>query len=217
MKKAIFFDLDYTLFDTEDYYSAGLKAVSEYLQSENSVDSSVTFEFLLGLWKEKTSRYASLFDDVIEKFNLEVDAKKLVEIFNSVSPDLKPYDDATEILDLLENKHYLGIITDGNSKRQKRKIDILFGNKYFDKIICSGDLDSDKSSTKPFKLAKSCCDEGVNFYYVGDNPVIDFKSAKEEGFTTIRILRGEYGKENVGQEWIDHSIETLTEVAEIIK
>ena len=81
MKKAIFFDLDYTLFDTEDYYSAGLKAVSEYLESENSVDSSVTFEFLLGLWKEKTSRYASLFDDVIEKFNLEVDAKKLVEIF----------------------------------------------------------------------------------------------------------------------------------------
>ncbi len=216
MKKAIFFDLDNTLFDVSEYYLAAFMDVAKFVEINFNIPKEKSYTFLKQLWNDKTSRYTRLFDDLISEFDIDVNAKKLVDIFNSVNPNLQPYEGVENLLDSLRD-NILGIITDGNASRQRRKIKTLFGDNYFNLAIFSSELNSSKASEIPFKLAKARCDGINNFYFIGDNPQVDFEFAKKEGFTTIRLLKGEYKDEECSPDLVDYNIKELSEIKEIVK
>ena len=60
------------------------------------------------------------------------------------------------------------------------------------------------------------CPKPQNSFYVGDNPLLDFKGAKKIGMKTIRILKGEF-RNMSKNKYIDYEIKEIKEVLNIIE
>lgn len=213
MIKAVLFDLDNTLYDTEQYLFGASDDVSKYISTKYNIPQQEVYETLVGLWREKTSMYPYLFNDLVSLLHLDRDnPEDIVKIFNEYSGPIEPYPDVIPTFRTLQEMDYkLGIITDGNVERQKRKVELLRFESLFDVIIYAEELES-KPSSLPFLTALERLKvKASDAFYVADNPLIDFKGAKEAGISTIRILRGEF----VGiprDENIDFEIEKLEEL-----
>ena len=219
MNKAIFFDLDNTLYDYKQYFIGAFKKIANYLFKKYNVPEEKSYQGLIKLWEKKTSNYSSLFNDLLKLLDIENDklVKKIVKIFNQYKGNLKPYPDVIPNLKFFRKQGYkLGIITDGNIKRQKRKIKSL-GIKDFFKVIIYARGIEPKPSEKPFLAGlKKMRIKPENAFYLADNPLIDFQGAKKAGMKTIRILRGEFENYPANQ-YIDFEIKNFDEVLKIIE
>lgn len=196
MIKAIFFDLDNTLYDQALYFSSGFTAISEYLSRQYSLLGDEVFSRLLDLLKTKGSMYTNLFDDLLE--NLNMHDKEIVNILiylfhNAPVTDLSLYGDAEDVLPRLSQKYLLGLITNGNSGMQRRKVAALNLNRLLKIQVYTADIGFPKPNPQGYEYAVSMAgikpSEGV---YVGDNPYIDFEGSHIVGMWTVRLLRGEF-------------------------
>ena len=215
--KTVIFDLDNTLYDVEQYFTGAFDHVSKYLSKKYRIDENKIYSNLMTAWKKETSMYLHLFDDVLKNFELENEVPNVVDIFNGYDGPLKPYDDVISILKILRQKSCkLGIVTDGLVKKQERKIRSLGIKNYFDEITFTKEFDSPKPSPVSFqKILEKLKEESQNSYYVGDNPSLDFKGAKEIGMTTVRILRGEF-KHIPSKNDVDFEIKNFSELVKVV-
>ena len=215
--KAVIFDLDNTLYNVEQYYLGAFKKIAEYLSKKYNFPKKKIYGKLIGLWRKKTSMYPHLFDDLLNFFNLKNELKNVIKIFNNYKGKLQPYPDVIPTLKKLKEKNYkLGLITNGNVKRQKRKIKLLKLYNLFDAIIFTKELKHPKPSKIPFQeISIRLKTNPKECFYVGDNPFIDFEGAKKVGMKTIRILRGEF-KNIPKNEYIDYEIERIRDLLNIV-
>lgn len=215
--KAVIFDLDNTLYDVEQYYLGAFKGIAEYLSRKYNLSKQEIFKRLVNLWSEKTSMYSHLFDELLDLFNLGNELGNVIKIFNNYDGGLKPYPDVIPTLKELKRWGYkLGIITDGNVGRQKRKIKLLGLDGFFDVIVFTKGLGNPKPSEIPFQEAIN--ELKINpqkSFYVGDNPLIDFEGAKKIGMNTIRLLKGEF-RNMPKNEYVDYEIEELKELFAVV-
>jgi len=207
---AVFFDLDNTLFDVEQYVSGAFHDVAEYLSAVCQTSETDIHDKLMELWKTKTSMYPHLFDDLLDDIGVDGELEGVVGLFNSYDFKIIPYPDAIPALEeLKKEKCILGLITDGNADRQKRKVRSLGLIDFFDVIIYTGEIGYPKPLTIPFMKAMSAVSANPeDSYYIGDNPITDFIGAKKAGMTTVRIRRGEF-RHCPTNKYIDYEIETL--------
>ena len=217
--KVVFFDLDNTLCDIKQYSLGAFKKISIYLSKECGASRQKVYKNLVNLWQRKTSYYPYLFNDLLDALGIKDDRliKKIVDIFNEHKGVLRPYSDAIPVLKELRRRGYkLGIITDGNVKRQKRKIKSLGIRKFFATTVCTKET-APKPSPEPFLTAiqKINVNPG-NAFYVADNPLIDFEGAKKVGMKTIRLKKGEFAKISKNK-YIDLEIKKFNEILNIIK
>jgi len=216
--KAILFDLDNTLYDTQDYYLGAFQEISRNLSEKYHLNQDYVFNSITELWKNKTSMYPHLFDDLINSLGLSHEnSQRLVKIFNWYKIDKKNlYADVIPTLKKLRDKQYtLGIITDGNTTRQQRKIKQLDLEKFFNVILYTA-LTESKPSSVPYSLALNKMGlKSSEVLYLGDNPHIDFEGAKKIGIRTVRISRGEFSKIPTNDN-IDYTIKNLDELWEIL-
>lgn len=218
IKKAVFFDLDNTLYDYSSYYSEVLKELARYLSERYNASPEKVHSVGMELLREKTSRYPLFFNKLLESFDIpQYEVSTCLELFNCFSGRIYPYEDVIPTLEKLKNRGYiLGLITDGNPKRQKRKVKLLGLEDYFDIIVFTHDLNSPKPSRTPYEYALKKADISPELaYYVGDDPNVDFKGAKEAGMSTIRILSGEF-KVIPKSKYVDYEINSLNEIFKII-
>jgi len=217
MMKAMFFDLDNTLYDAQQYFLGAFNNISKYISLKYNIPKQEVHKALVELWSEKTSMYPHLLDDLLGLFHIDQDSTKvIVKIFNEYTGKLEPYPDVFPVLQMLRQTGYkLGIITDGDVERQKRKIESLKFEPLFDVIIYAKETESKPSSLPFLASLEKLKANATDVFYVADNPLIDFKGAKEAGLKTIRILRGEFTKVP-RNEYIDFEIEKLEELLEII-
>ncbi|RSD35149.1 MAG: putative hydrolase of the HAD superfamily [Methanohalophilus sp.] len=213
--KAVVFDLDNTLYDAEQYFFGAFEDISTYMYDEYGTDSNEVFEVLLTIWKEKTSMYPDLFNDMLKYFNIYSveEIKNIVQIFNNHECKIKPRSDVIPTINLLRKDNIkLGIITDGTVHRQERKIKVLGLAEYFDIIIYTKHIGHPKPGELSFQ--KAIDNLGVKpcqMIYVGDNPYIDFEGAKKTGMITARLLKGEFSDIDT-DEWIDYNIKNMYDV-----
>jgi putative hydrolase of the HAD superfamily len=212
MKSAIF-DLDNTLYDSAQYYSGAFSEVAEYLAGKYTQSRKNIYEKLMRNWRENTSMYPHLFNDLLNELGIENEVKNIVEIFNNYNGTLELYPGTYSALEELKSRGFkLGIITDGTVHRQKRKIKSLEINSLFDSMVFTKELGHSKLTEVPFRKA---LDELKVFpedsIYVGDNPHLDFKGAKAMGVKTVRILQGEF-RHVPKDKYIDHEISKITEL-----
>jgi putative hydrolase of the HAD superfamily len=216
--KVIFFDLDNTLYDSQKYYVRAFKSISEYISENSKFEQENIFNFLYKNWKKNTSMYNKIFDDLVKNLELKININHLVKIFNEqVVEENDLFGNTIPVLEKLSEKYKIGIITDGNVARQKRKIQNCKIESLVNEIIYTK-LSEPKPSSVPFQHAlKSPFLKGDNIepFYVADNPQIDFLGAKLTNFSTIRIIRGEFKNINSDKN-IDYTINNLEEVEDII-
>ncbi|MCL0059468.1 HAD hydrolase-like protein, partial [Dehalococcoidia bacterium] len=91
--KAVIFDLDNTLYNVEQYYLGAFKGIAEYLSKKYNLSEQENYKRLVNLWREKTSMYSRLFDDLLDFFNLKNELGNVIKIFNTYDGELKPYPD----------------------------------------------------------------------------------------------------------------------------
>lgn len=218
MTKAVVFDLDGTLYDVQQYFWRAFNEISDYIARKYNLSHDGVFQSLVQLWKEKTSMYPRLFDDLIAQLHLgqgELDV--LISIFNEHVTKLELYPDVIPTLNRLQGEKYkLGLITDGNVRRQKSKLQMLDLEHYFDIIVYAREVEP-KPSSLPFVTALDKLKvTPEDTFYIADNPLIDFKGAKEAGMHTVRILRGEFANLSTNED-IDFEITELNELLGIVK
>jgi putative hydrolase of the HAD superfamily len=211
--KAIIFDLDNTLYNVEQYYLGAFKGIAEYLSKKYNLSKQEIYNRLVNLWREKTSMYPRLFDNLLDFFNLGNELETAIKIFNNYDGELKPYPDVIPTLKELKKRDYrIGIITDGNVERQKRKLKLLGVDGFFDVIVFTKELNNAKPSEIPFQEAINKLKiNPQKSFYIGDNPLVDFEGAKKIGVNTIRLLKGEFS-EIPKNRHIDYEINEINEL-----
>jgi len=215
---AVIFDLDNTLYDAEEFFSGAFAKISNYLSAKYGISQIKIYKRLMKLWREKTSMYGYLFNDLLNNFGIVGEIGNLVKLFNEYEGEIKPYSDVIPTLrKLREKKCKLGIVSDGTVERQKKKIKILGIADFFDAIIYTKEIGSPKPSHIPFlKALEKLSVIPQNSFYVADNPKIDFVGAKKIGMRTVRILRGEFRSIPSSKD-VDFEIENFDELIKVVK
>ena len=173
MKKAILFDFDGTLINTNDLIFESYRvAFREVLKRE------ITFEEILKLYGRPL--YPSLMEYGEE-------GERLYNIYREFNNDnhdkmAKPFDGASEGVRMLKTKGYLlGIVTSKRLHMVKRGLDIMGLNSVFDVIVTPDD--TQKSKPDPEPVLCGCKKLGVDpsdAFYVGDS-IFDMESGMRAG------------------------------------
>lgn len=219
--KAYVFDLDDTLYDEEQYVSSAVSDVCRYVSKKYDKDYNELYEYCIHSIYEDGRGHT--FDNLCEKYSLDEDVKRLVEIYRACNPNLVMYDDAKELIKYLKgNNKKIGIITDGNSDVQGNKAKALGLYEIAESVILTDNLhEGEQKLSKPNVIVYETCLKELNVspneaVYIGDNPLKDFVGAKKLGMKTVRIIRekGMFMKEDAPSEKYeaDYTIFSLKEL-----
>ena len=217
MLKAIFFDLDNTLYDQTLFYDAAFGAVAASLSKSTGVEYRCILRRIWRVHKENGSLYRHLFDDIIAGFGLAPGIlTSVIDIFHTPVPcHIKLFKGVEKLLHKLRPQFFLGIITNGNTRMQAYKIACLNIDGLFDAIIYTHEHSSPKPSSYCYALAaqKAGCLPGEALY-VGDNPLVDFQGAYECGMHCAMMRYGEFSKEKIPPVKLDFQFDDYAEFEE---
>ncbi|MBF0564276.1 MAG: HAD family hydrolase [Nitrospirae bacterium] len=196
MYKAMFFDLDDTLYPEMTFVKSGFKQVARFISSRRKLDEGLLLDEMMYLLK-KNGR-GRIFDDLLEKIGLysEEWVKMLLYVYRSHKPDIQPFKDVIPFLLYLKRTGVsTGLITDGIAPVQQNKVNALKLDGIFDFIIYTDTLGKDcfKPSPLPFQIALELLRETIETpkeaAYVGDNVWKDFIAPNMLGMGSIMIGR----------------------------
>jgi putative hydrolase of the HAD superfamily len=187
----IIFDLDDTLYLERDFVRSGFRAVDRWCaESVGLVGvSEVAQEYF------ESGRRGDIFDAVLERLNVDnrqETVKAMVRVYREHTPEIALARDAVGCLSILKGKLNLGLLTDGNSVTQWRKIDALGIRQTFRDIVVTGDWGSEffKPHLRGFLHFERQFDSpSSQFIYVADNPAKDFAGPRELGWKAVRVKR----------------------------
>ena len=221
--RAVFFDLDNTLYDGRQYLSSAFEDISNFLAQRISVDKEAVNLILNDEFEKRGSLYPYLFDEVLKRLNLydKEPVTEIVELYRRSCPRLELYRGTREILLKLKEEYILGMITNGDAGMQKRKLDILDISHLFEKVVYAKSYDKarQKLSGIPYRVALEELDlKPWQSIYIGDNPHTDFVEPKKIGVKTVRLLKGEFAAVTLSEEYeADYRIKQLSKIFDVLK
>lgn len=203
----VFFDLDRTLMDFEIAEDTGIKKVFDTYRSQIFMD----FQEFRATWKkwaqiffdqysegkltfdqQRQARVAKSFelnnsildaDQVKERFNLYWDAyEEAYDLFADSMPLLNRLKDAGIPL---------GLITNGDSANQRKKLAKTKLDQIFNPILISAEVGISKPEPGIFDKARELSGNlsQCQLWYIGDSPVHDIEPARKLGWNVIYLNR----------------------------
>lgn len=230
--RAVLFDLDETLIDVTEGFSAAHRAVAkelaEYLRGAGvEVDEAEIYSKLrvlddrmnLERRYDRNTWWPALLDELGLRHEMPV--RKLEELtliyWRTFADFSRPYPDAESTLEYLRKRGYrLGVVTDTDGTRGMKGMRVgrlkLIG--FFDVVIVSGE---DTSHTKPDPEPFLFAAERLNVrpsecVVVGDKPFTDIRGGNSAGMRTVLVRRREWGV----SERADFEVSSLSEIREIL-
>ncbi len=223
----LFFDLDRTLWDFE---KNSMETISElFIEYELQNALETDFDTFYSRYKLNNERlWAEYREGTIDKFQLRLlryhqtfkEFKLEDEVFAlkfndryvetcSSKKGLIPH--SLEVLDYLNPKYKLHIITNGFVEAQKVKISKSGIAKYFDQIIVSDGLGYRKPDPRIFRHAMKIANaKSANSLMIGDDYVPDVIGAKNVGMDQIFFNREKKG--NYEATFVINSLKELKEI-----
>ena len=199
--KHIFFDLDHTLWDFEKNsnltFEQLFRAHDIQLQLEDFLTeySPINFNYWKLYREEKISkeklRYGRLKDS-FDKLSYTI-SDDLINVLSREYINVLPsynhlFDGAIELLEYLQPKYALHIITNGFEEVQDLKLEKSGIKKYFDKIITSESVGLKKPNPKVFEFAlKTANTTSESSFMIGDNLEADIIGAINCGISSIHF------------------------------
>lgn len=227
--KHIFFDLDHTLWDFE---TNSIEALRQMYETEKLIERGVpVFENFHNRYKKINDRYwaryhhghvtkaqlrVGRFADALAEFglkDLEL-AERMAAGYLEISPRLKAlFPDTVEVLQYLQGKYAMHLITNGFAEVQWIKIENSGLKPFFEHIIISEEVGTQKPDKAIFELliqrAGTHKDDCI---MIGDNFNTDIVGAKNAGIDQVYFNPR---KERV-KEPVTHVITSLTELKGIL-
>lgn len=217
--RAIFFDLDGTLFDLNPLVQAARKRVAHFLQTQGFFASQAyalkridDLERKHGPYYSSSPYYFAFYDiakmlyrdkparirNFLKKRRIDPDAHPieafvgaLEHTYNAEDVEaIAPYPDALQTLRELRSVGCrLFLVTLGRSRRQQNKIDRLGIAPYFDRIVNEGPPAHDYWFAELKDSEHLSADEIV---VVGDRTHDEIRAGNRLGFTTVWLRRGRF-------------------------
>lgn len=177
-KKTIVFDLDDTLVKEIDYLKSAFAAIAQHLDRQHPG----LFEEMFGWYKAKEDVFGNL-----EKRYPNAVKAELKAFYRNHVPNFSPLSESRDLLVELRNDgHYLGLITDGFSITQRNKIKALDIEDLFDLIVISEEFGSEKPDERNFSVFSKF--NTKQYFYISDNVKKDFVAPNKLGWTTVCLL-----------------------------
>lgn len=174
--KCIIFDLDDTLVYEIDFLKSAYKHIAFLVGGNNE-----EFELMI----EKYRRKENVFLYLSVKYNVEV--TYLLEQYRNHFPTIGLIDGAKDLLSFCKESGFiLGLISDGRSITQRNKLKALNIEEFFDKIVISEEIGSEKPNFINYSAFIQNYG-AVNYFYIADNYGKDFLTPNELGWTTIAL------------------------------
>jgi putative hydrolase of the HAD superfamily len=228
--KAVFFDLDDTLFSTTDFAAQARKAAVDNMRRYGL---RLPGDHILRELQEVIAEFSSNHEQHFDKLLLRLPRRA----FDGVNPAilvaagvqayhdakfryLRPYPDVPPVLGRLARTDLLrGIITAGLAVKQGDKLLRLGVYEHFTPtaIFISDQIGISKPNPKLFQRA--CEETGVDpaeTMYVGDHPLHDIDPAHELGMVTVRIRRGKHAGEP-GKSKPTHALHDFKELLTVLR
>ncbi|MFC7134050.1 MULTISPECIES: HAD family hydrolase [Salinibaculum] len=186
---AVCFDLDDTLYPYDEYARAGLRAAADRLAD---VTGHRLHNELADLYFEEGIT-PGIFDRLLDRHDEIPDrhTTEMVRAYHDVDVGLSPYRDTTAVLELLRDRHALGLLADG--RNVDRKLRMLGLAEYFETVVATARLDAAKTDRDPFeRLLSGLSVPPDGTIYVGDDPRTDFEVPNRLGMGTVRVRRGRF-------------------------
>lgn len=190
----LIFDLDDTLYPEISYVKSGFEEVSKHLSANYALSESETNSCLLKILRAEGR--GKIFDKFLKfkKIYTKKNVNECISVYRNHSPKINLYSDAKECITRFK-KYKKYIITDGNIRVQRKKIEALGIRNQFTKVIPTYQYGI--SHSKPSLLCFNKIMQYENcmpteMIYIGDNQNKDFINIKKIGMRTARILRGSF-------------------------
>ena len=228
--KAIFFDIDDTLFSTTEFADRARRGAVDAMRKHGL---RLPAEHILRELTEVISEFSSNYEHHFDKLLLRLPRRA----FDGVNPailvaagvhayhdakvrQLRPYPDVPPVLAKLARTDLVrGIITSGLQQKQADKLLRLELYEYFTPtaIFISDQIGISKPNPKLYQRA---CDEvGVQpkeTMYVGDHPLQDIDPANALGMVTVHVRRGRHGSEH-GRTKAVHELKDFKELLTVLR
>jgi putative hydrolase of the HAD superfamily len=194
MVTTVIFDLDDTLFDEIDFCRSGFRAAARRVadlsdaQSADGVFAAFWESFLTG-------DRGSTFNSGLSRLGIPYDDHligTLVEIYRTHVPTLTLPAESRRVLENLQVRYTLGLLTDGFLPTQRLKVQALGIEHYFKAIVYTEELGREfwKPSPRGFeRLLELLGARPEQAVYVADNEAKDFIAPNRLGMMTIQLRR----------------------------
>lgn len=203
--KAILFDLDDTLVNSK---KAEYNAICEF-KKLYSVFDEVKDNDIAQIWNNITMENYEKYHKGEISFE-ELRTKRMKELFTNYSINISKedaknkfkdyqkiyeknwilFDDAEEALKTLKSKYKLVILSNGDGKQQRKKIEYTGLNKYFTNIVISSEVGYSKPEKEIFDIACRMVNlEPKNCVMIGDKYKVDIEGAINAGMHGIWVNR----------------------------
>lgn len=190
MKKVILFDLDNTLIDRQRVFRAMLKdKIGEFHKDSSEAELNQIIDQIMKWDNRGNLDRLKVFEKYVEAYHPGESAECINDYWHKHSGEIViVFDDAQQTLEYLKQKYRLGIISNGNTESQRRKISRLPFLDLFEYTIVSGELGIHKPDPRIF--LKACEEMQVKpeeCIYIGDNFRCDIEGAKAAGILPIWV------------------------------
>jgi putative hydrolase of the HAD superfamily len=230
--RAIFFDIDDTLYSTSEFAALARKNAIESMRAHGF---RMSVEDALRELEEIVSEFTSNYEHHFDKLLLRVPrhyyepvsptilvAAAVVGYHETKFRSLRPYEDAVDVLKLLraQTQLKLGVITSGLPLKQAEKLVRLGITELFEAnaIFISDELGISKPNPKLY--LRACAALGIRpseAMYVGDRPSMDVDPPNKIGMITVLNRRsGKYSNEE-GRTKPDFEIHNFFDLLDILR
>jgi putative hydrolase of the HAD superfamily len=229
--KAIFFDIDDTLFSTSDFARrARENSMEAMIRSGLKIDREVLLRELQEVISEFSSNYEHHFNKLLLRIPRSsydgvnpaiLIAAGVVAYHETKFRELAPYNDALEVLKVLARTSLIrGVITAGLEVKQAEKLIRLKVYDYLtpNAIFISDQIGISKPNVKLYQRA--CSDLGLRpseAMYIGDNPTHDIDPPNEIGMITVRNRRSGKYLDHEGKTAPRHEIQNFWDLLRILE
>ena len=225
MIKAIFFDIDDTLYDSTKLTTMArqnsIRAMMDSGLPEKSEEK--LYNLLNEIIKKHGPNYAKHYDRLLEELGLAPDPKIIaagvVAYEHTKEGYLRPYPGVIPTLLKLKEKYKLGVVSNGLAIKQWEKLIGLGIHHIFDVVATSEELGFKKPQKEIFLFAVEKLGlSPVDCMMVGNRLDTDIFGGNTAGMKTVRLKRGKYKEISPSKkdETPDLEIDDFTQITGIL-
>ncbi|MFQ5887334.1 MAG: TIGR02253 family HAD-type hydrolase [Candidatus Hydrothermarchaeales archaeon] len=194
--KAIFFDIDNTLYDSTTLTSmARRNSVLAMIDAGLDIPEEQVLKDLSAVIKRHGANYPRHYDELLrmyDRVNPKIIAAGVVAYEHTKIAYLKPFPGVVPVLMKLEKDFKLGIISNGLTIKQWEKLVGLRLHHFFDVVVTSQECGFEKPAVEIFNVAlKAFNVHPTEAIMVGDTYESDIVGARNAGMHTLWIKKGE--------------------------
>jgi putative hydrolase of the HAD superfamily len=231
MLRAIFFDIDDTLYSTSEFSEiARANAIDAMVAAGLALPRQQLLVELEEVIREFSANYEHHFDKLLlripRRYYKGVNpailvAAGVIAYHETKVRQLAPYEDAIEVLRLLSRTDLiLGIITEGLEVKQAEKLLRMRITPYLspNALFISNQLGISKPNPKLYQRA--CSDLNIKpseTMYVGDNPRYDIDPPNVMGMITVRMRRGGKHQNDEGETQPHREVQNFWDLLDYLR